>query len=358
AFHQHPGPHGGGHAVLLVVHVVVVEHVHRVTEPDVRVAAPRTVEPVVVVGHPQVPDVRGVPIAVAQQHRLLVVEERVPRHGHVIRLALDVHRTVVAVGEGVVVDPDMVGAVLHVDRVIPPVPEGQVPDDDVGDSIDIQAATDDGRVRAQPDDRLVRGHVVHPGEGDGARHLDHPGAGGLHLGYQLRTVRHGHGRSAGATGGGAVHGGPADQAGLAAATTATVVAAPDRDELELLVEAVQVGELRDPAAVGGGPLPHIQGLTAEPVDEPDVPAGRVDHLELLVEAVQVRPLPDLGAVVRVPFEDIEYLAAVACHDPVIAVPGGHEPELLVLAAGLGPLDDPGGICRGRTLDVDRLTAVP
>src|SRR5690606_23141044 len=91
-------------------------------------------------------------------------------------------------------------------------------------------------------------------EGDGARRLDHPGAGRLHLGYQLRTVRHGHGRSAGATGGGAVHGGPADQAGLAAATTATVIPAPDPDELELLVEAVQVGELRDPATVGGRPL--------------------------------------------------------------------------------------------------------
>src|SRR5690349_3787617 len=111
---QHAGAGGGGHAVPAVVAVVVVVDVHRIAETHPRVPLGRRVEPVVVVGHPQVAGVlRGVVVAVAQQHRLVVVVDAVPRHRDEVGAALDVDGAVVAGREGVVVDPDVGGRGLH-----------------------------------------------------------------------------------------------------------------------------------------------------------------------------------------------------------------------------------------------------
>ena len=57
ALHQDSGVHCGRHAVQLVGAEVVVVDVHRVAEAHPRVALVGAVEPVVVVGDPQVPDV-------------------------------------------------------------------------------------------------------------------------------------------------------------------------------------------------------------------------------------------------------------------------------------------------------------
>jgi hypothetical protein len=105
------------------------------------VALLAAVEPVVVVGDPQVPGVlAGVVVVVAEQHALGVVEHPVPRHGDEVGAALDVDRAVVPVAERVVVDPNVPRLVLHVDRVVGPVPEVEVPDDDVAvAAADVQA---------------------------------------------------------------------------------------------------------------------------------------------------------------------------------------------------------------------------
>src|SRR5690606_8725823 len=160
ALDQDAGVHGRGDAVL-IVEVVVVVHVHGVAEPDPGVAGAGSVEPVVVVGHPQVANVlTGVAVAVPEQHRLVVVEDSVPRHGDEVRAALDVHGAVIAVGEAVVVDPDIRRRLLHIDRVVIPVPEGQVPDDDISAAVDGEpAAGDCGAGVAQ--DGGVRSHADH-----------------------------------------------------------------------------------------------------------------------------------------------------------------------------------------------------
>src|SRR5699024_3261754 len=84
AFDQDTTAHGGGHAVLGVVPVVVVEHVHRVSVSHARVTGVGAVEVVVVVGRPQMSFVLGVPVAVPDQRRLVVVEEVVPGDRHVV----------------------------------------------------------------------------------------------------------------------------------------------------------------------------------------------------------------------------------------------------------------------------------
>ncbi|GAB3932521.1 hypothetical protein GCM10027614_01860 [Micromonospora vulcania] len=154
---EHPGAHGGRDAVIRAV-VVVVEHVHRVTEPDPGVPLLAAVEPVVVVRHPQVPDVGGEAVVVAEQHALGVVGDPVPGDGDEVGLALDVQRAVVAAVEGVVVDPDVTG-ILHVDRVVVPTPEGEVADDDVGGTADVQAVVQRGVTDAEHG--LVGADVVH-----------------------------------------------------------------------------------------------------------------------------------------------------------------------------------------------------
>ncbi len=136
-----------------------------------------------------------------------------------------------------------------------------------------------------------------------------------------------------------------------------LTATSDWDQAPLLVRATGAVVLGDAGPVGGRPLPHVQRLAAEPVDEGHRTTTGVDDLPLLVVAVEVVPLPDLGPVGRVPLEHVEHHPAVAGGDPVVAGIGGDEPELLVVPVVRGVLDHPGTSGRGRTLHVDRLSAV-
>src|SRR5690606_1133125 len=83
------------------------------------------------------------------------------------------------------------------------------------------------------------------------------------------------------------------------------------DEPPLLVGPVVVGVLGDAGAVGGGPLPHLQGLAAVAVEQVDEAVVGVDHTELLVGAVEVGPLHHLGPVGGGMLVDVQNLAAVA-----------------------------------------------
>src|SRR5690606_42068681 len=79
---------------------------------------------------------------------------------------------------------------------------------------------------------------------------------------------------------------------------AGIAGGAELDELPLLVGAVQVGVLRQPPAVGRGPLPDLQRLAAVAVDQLHVAAAGVDDAALLVGAVVVAPLDDGCAVGR------------------------------------------------------------
>ncbi len=124
ALDEHAGVHRGRDAVLVVVVVVVVD-VHRVAEPHPRVPGPGAVEPVVVVGHPQVADVLRCALSSLWPSSIDLSwpKHPVPRDGDEVGAALDVDRAVVPVGEAVVVDPDVGGDRLHVDRVVVPAAE-------------------------------------------------------------------------------------------------------------------------------------------------------------------------------------------------------------------------------------------
>src|SRR5690606_8239313 len=111
-----------------------------------------------------------------------------------------------------------------------------------------------------------------------------------------------------------------------------------RHQLEALVGPAGGVVLGDAGTVGGGPLPDVERLAAEAVDQADLVVAAVHDRPLLVGAVQVRPLADLGAVVRVPVEHVQHHAAVPGDEPVVAGAGRLEPELLVGAAARGPLD--------------------
>src|SRR5699024_2816771 len=196
--------------LLGVVPVVVVEHVHRVSVSHARVTGVGAVEVVVVVGRPQMSFVLGVPVAVPDQRRLVVVEEVVPGDRHVVGLALDVDRAVVTVGEAVVVDPDVGRSLLDVDGVVVPIGEGDVTDDDVVDTAEVEPTSGDLGI-VQTDDRGVRGDLVHAGQLDGPVDLD--GQRGIVLQGVEETVLvvDGDGVSVGTSGGSAVLGGPADR---------------------------------------------------------------------------------------------------------------------------------------------------
>ena len=148
-------------------------------EAHARVALHGAVEPVVMVGDAQVPEVlRGVPVVVAEQHRLVVVVEVVPRDGDVVGAALDVEQAVVAGREVAVVNPDVVRGLLDVDGVVVGVDEPHVADDDVLHAPHGQPAAADAGVLSEADDGLVGGHLVHRGgQADHAVHLYDVGAG-------------------------------------------------------------------------------------------------------------------------------------------------------------------------------------
>src|SRR5690606_21304842 len=135
-------------------------------------------------------------------------------------------------------------------------------------------------------------------------------------------------RRVSAAGRAAVLRGPADEAGGATAATATAAATPDRHQAPLLVPAIVVGVLGDPATVCSGPLPHVEHLAAVPVAEADVVVVRVEHLELLVVTARHGPLAILGAVRGVPVPQVDRLTAVASDDAPPSGAGRLEAELL------------------------------
>jgi hypothetical protein len=63
---------------------------------------------------------------------------------------IDVDSSVVAVAEGVVIDPDVGRSLLDIDGVVIPTAEGDIADDDVLDPGEIQAATGDPRGVSRP----------------------------------------------------------------------------------------------------------------------------------------------------------------------------------------------------------------
>src|SRR6185369_2758529 len=107
----------------------------------------------------------------AEQHRLVVVVQVVPRDGDEVGATLDVDQAVVAVGQIVMVDPDVGGARLHVDRVVIGILEDQVPDDHVLDTGEVEAAAGDARAGADTQNGLVGSDAVHPGDRDQAGDL-------------------------------------------------------------------------------------------------------------------------------------------------------------------------------------------
>src|SRR5690606_32591016 len=126
----------------------------------------------------------------------------------------------------------------------------------------------------------------------------------------------------------------------------------------LLVGAAVVIPLGDARAVGGGPLPHLQGLAAVAVDQADVPAVGVEQAELLVPPVEVGPRDDVRPAFGRVLVDVEHLAAVLGAQPVVAAAGVDEPPLLPGAVVAGPLHDRRAVVGGQVVHVQRLAAVP
>ena len=70
-------------------------------------------------------------------------------------------------------------------------------------------------------------------------------------------------------------------------------------QLPLLISAVEVTVLGDRGAVGGGPFPGLDGLSAVPVQQPHISPGRVLQRELLPRGAVVGVLNDrLGVAKR------------------------------------------------------------
>jgi hypothetical protein len=106
AFNKNPCIHRRRNRITTVLDIVVIVHMHGVSETHARMALNRPVEPVVMISHAQMPCVLGrVTVTVPNEGDFVMIHKRIPRHSDEIRRPLDVNAAVIPVVERVVINP-------------------------------------------------------------------------------------------------------------------------------------------------------------------------------------------------------------------------------------------------------------
>jgi hypothetical protein len=97
---------------------------------------------------------------VADEHRLAVLVELVPRDGDVARLASDIEEAIGCASEVAVIHPDVVRVLIDLEGVVGAVGKRDVADDDILATIHLEAAVEEARA-VEADEGLVGSHRDH-----------------------------------------------------------------------------------------------------------------------------------------------------------------------------------------------------
>ena len=116
-------------------------------------------------------------IRMPQQTGLMMIIEFIPGHGDIVGTAFDIDQAIVGIGKITMIDPDMMGRFLNIDRIIRTVLKKQIADNDIGLTVNMKSAAVNDALVADADNGFVGIDCHHRGQFNGIRNLNNQRVG-------------------------------------------------------------------------------------------------------------------------------------------------------------------------------------